>query len=430
MPLLNSPAPTLRRRVIASLSAFALVLIAQFSGFALLMAYVVEDGYLAAALQLEAERQQQAWQAQQSWLQPLDPKTRLVRSPAEFPGDLRSASEQRPQGREFPGQAGRHYHLRALRGECGEVWLVAEVGDRLLVRQMRGTVLIWLIAGAILMLGCALTLGYWIAGRISAPLAQLAGAVAGANPQYASTLSGGPQDGRLAEVDALNRAFDELLQRVHQALNRERAFSQDASHELRTPLAVIISSAEQARLSLTDRHQAAALERVLTSARQLQQSLQVLLALNREAESTGSECALLPVLERVIVEQSTWHDDPALQLEIDVPDGARIALAEDVLHLLLANLIGNAMAHAQAERSGRRPVHVWIKPDRSHLLISNLSAHSLGPSDLQPFVKGNDSAGLGLGLNIVQRLADKHQLQLQFNSRDGWVDVSLGPCRI
>ena len=56
MPLLNSPAPTLRRRLIVSLSAFALVLIALFSGFALLMAYVVEDGYLAAALQLEAGR--------------------------------------------------------------------------------------------------------------------------------------------------------------------------------------------------------------------------------------------------------------------------------------------------------------------------------------------------------------------------------------
>ena len=39
-----APAPTLRRRLIASLSAFALVLIALFSGFALLMAYIAWQG--------------------------------------------------------------------------------------------------------------------------------------------------------------------------------------------------------------------------------------------------------------------------------------------------------------------------------------------------------------------------------------------------
>ena len=55
-----------------------------------------------------------------------------------------------------------------------------------------------------------------------------------------------PNPGTDSELDALVRAFNGLLDRLHEALERQRQFTGDASHQLRTPLAVVLGQIEVA----------------------------------------------------------------------------------------------------------------------------------------------------------------------------------------
>jgi signal transduction histidine kinase len=108
-------------------------------------------------------------------------------------------------------------------------------------------------------------------------------------------------------------------------------------------------------------------------------------------------------------------------LEIAVSPALRIDLAPGVLHILLSNLVGNAFSHCE-------PGPVSLAADVEGLQMQNRSqALPAGLSERlgQPFQKGAASAGLGLGLAIVHRLAEHQGLQLSIAQADGNTRVQL-----
>ena len=99
--------------------------------------------------------------------------------------------------------------------------------------------------------------------------------------------------------------------------------------------------------------------------------------------------AVLPLLERVVLEQMTRLQGKEIQLELDVSPALRVAMPPGVLHILLSNLVGNAFAHGE---SGP----VQLQADLHGLTLQNRSP--AGPHDLglrwgEPFQKGEASAG-------------------------------------
>lgn len=408
---------------------FALAAGAVYSMTVLLFAYAVEDRYLAAALADEAARQQQHWQATWTWPPPLQADTRRFADPAAFPADLQASFAAEPWRREFAGEQGRHYHLQPFEVAGQRQWLVAEVSERLVFRRMRGTVVAWLGWTLLAALAVAGALGWWIASRSTAPLRELARQVAGMHPAClpASGLEFGKR--RISEVEVLASGLDRLLERIAAFIDREQRFTHDASHELRTPLAVIRSAAEslqqQAALDQGGRE---AVQHIVRSTRQLQQTLDTLLDLAREAgRPEPGRSRLLPVLERVIVEQGSWHEDSDLELSVAVPAEACVDLPEPALQLLLVNLLGNALAHAGPGPDGRR--RVWIdvagEPSAQRLQIRNTALAPLSETDRDAFRKRPGSSGLGLGLAIVARLAERYAIELRSDPVPGQVQLSL-----
>lgn len=423
------PMRSLQRRLMAGFALFALCLVTLYSLYALVFAYTVEDRFLADSLAHEAQRQQARMAATGETLRPEDPNTRLIFDAANFPGDLRPEFEREPHRREFAGSDGRHYHLHSVVLGERTGWLVAEVSDRLVFRQMRSQVVAILGGSALSALALALLIGAWIARRTTRPLSRLADAVAALDPDQPAQPATLHRPGApvRTEVDVLARGIDGLVQRVRTFVSREQAFTRDVSHELRTPLAVIRNLSEQLAASdnLSDRERGQ-LESIRQSADTLQQTVATLLSLAREAHRAEpmARTAVLPVLERVIVEQAALRTDPALTLRVEVPATIEVRLAESVLHILLSNLIGNALAHAEAiEPGGARPVDIEVIEQR--LCIRNRAEAAPGERDFAEFHKREGSAGHGLGLAIVRRLCDRFGVDLRVEHRAGMAIISI-----
>jgi signal transduction histidine kinase len=415
----------LHRRWMAAVGVFALGTALLFSLFAMLFVYAVEDRFLDRQLAQEAERQRTHWRLHGRYAPVPDAHWLIATEPGALPAEVAATLAADPGRNEVAGTEGRHYHLRSLQGEAGPPWLVAELGNQLIVRPIRGELFAWLAALGLATLALALALGGWLARRVTAPLEQLARRVAQAEPSQRPepVAQGLPDD----EVGAVARAFDALQARTHAFVAREQAFTRDASHELRTPLAVLRLQIERlqadpgtppaTRQALAGMHAATLL---------MEQTVQTLLLLAREAAAQGPgrpaaavpSVPLLPLAEQWVVAHAGWLDQQRLSLALDLSRHDALPLPEPVLRLALASLLGNAFVH------GTPGGVVRVALRQGALLVSNPSPAP--PADAtEPGRKGDESRGLGLGLAILQRLLQAHGARLELAHADGITGVSV-----
>jgi signal transduction histidine kinase len=410
----------LQRRLMLAFGSFALFVALLFAGHAALFMYALEDQFFEVQLQEEAKLQAAHFAATGRWTEPFRSHVQRHDDPSTFPDDLRDEALQHPRRREFAGSAGRHYHLHRIELPGGEVsWLVTEASEHLMLRPMRGTfvqVLAWL---GVFVVGAALLTGAMLARRTTAPLVRLAELVSTMQPGQLPQSLPGPFSND--EVGVLARGLEGLIQRVSDFIAREQEFTRDASHELRTPLAVIRSAGEQ--LAATPGLDGAAhahLTHIRHSAAQLEQTVATLLSLAREGLDPGvaTSVRVLPLLERVIVEQAPLLAGRQVELDLQVPAGAQFPLPAPILHILLSNLVGNAFAHTDGDV-------VRVVLDDTALRITNRCLAEHAPRVDQTFARREGSAGFGLGLGIVRRLCERHGIALVFETHDDEVTAVL-----
>jgi len=418
-----SAARRMHKRMMLVFTGFTLAVAALFALYAIGFMYVIEDRFFDDQLAEEAEFQRRQHAITGRWSEPRGVHVQLHPAPETFPDDLRLPYGASPSGTEFSGEDGRHYHVLRFEVPGGEAaWLVTETSAQLVVRPIRERVL-WLFGGsAAAVVALALLLAYWLARRTAAPLERLATLVESMRPgDLPDSLPGRfPDD----EVGVLARGLESLMQRVRAFVAREQDFTRDASHELRTPLTVIRSAGEHLAKEpgLGDdarRH----LEHILQSAAHLEQTVTTLLTLAREdtAAKPREPARVLPVVERVVVEQSGLIEHKPVTVDIKVPPKATLPAPAPVLHILLSNLVGNAFAHSEAG-------DVRIDMDEQRLRITN-RGHAIEPalrkSIHEPFSRREGSAGFGLGLAIVHRLCSQHGLLLEFDSDEEVTVVTI-----
>lgn len=407
------------------LAGYAVLVGTLFGGLAMLFVYAVEDQFFVTTLHAEAERQRQHRSTHGNWTAPAQPFISLYAQGQGLPADLARQRVAHPGDVEFAGDAGRHYHL--LRLDADGSLLVAEVSQQLVVRPLRQTLLAWLLAGGFAAVALALLLAAMLARRTSAPLARLAQAVAGSRPEAlpGSLAQGLARD----EVGELARHLDALHQRTRDFIAREQAFTADASHELRTPLTVLGIAIERLRQQAPSAQQTA-LASMQAALWQLQQTVELLLALAREApadvstEAPAEEQPLLPVLEQTLLAHAPLLEQQGVQIELEVPPRTTRCWPPALTQLLVANLLANALAHARAPQ-------IRIEADAHRLSLCNVSDApptallAEGAAGRQPGLKGPSSSGQGLGLSIVRRLAERHGLSLTLSHEHGQTCATL-----
>jgi two-component system sensor histidine kinase VanS len=255
--------------------------------------------------------------------------------------------------------------------------------------------------------------GWFLAGRMLAPLARITHATrlaAGGSLAHRIRL-----DGRKDEFRELADAFDGMLERLEAHVAEQQRFAANASHELRTPLAISKALLDVARTDPD--HDAGALvgrlHAVNSRAIDLTEALLLLSHASRRSfarehvdlslvaeEATET---LLPLAERHGVTVET-HGDVA-------PTTGSPAL----LLQLATNLVQNAIVHNLPEQ-GFVQVRTRVRPDAVVLTVENTGERlmpRLVPRLTEPFQRGTErvragQAGVGLGLALVKTIAEAH----------------------
>ena len=397
---------SLRRRIVAAFTVFALATALCFSAFSVIFVYTVEDSFFENMLRQETDHQLRAGGA---FVKPLRDFVSIHREASTFPPDLARQFKD-GGGREFFGDAGRHYHVVAP----GAVpyYIVAEVSRELVVRPRLPFIASVLGALALAMVALTAGFGYWFARRATAPLDRLAHLVAHAAPGLLPR--GFAIEFPDNEIGALAKGLEQAMDRIAEFIEREQHFTRDASHELRTPLSVVSGAARLLSSQPLAPQQAAQVQRIAAAADAMAQSVETLLALAREdlGQSPGAEnVMLLPLVESIVVQHAHLLDGKAVEVivEVDAKDCAVCRRA--ALSILLSNLVSNAFAHTMAGQ-------VRIGFGQACIVVAD-SGPGIEPRLHRAGAKGEGSTGFGLGLSIAHRLAARSGIGLEIGSDAG-----------
>jgi len=270
----------------------------------------------------------------------------------------------------------------------------------------------------------SVALGWFIAGRALRPVRTITTA---ARQISAASLSerlalGGPRD----ELTELADTFDGLLARLEAAFNAQRLFIANAAHELRTPLARqrVISQVALADPGASIESLRAAHERVLASGAEQHQLINALLILARGQAGLDKHepFDLADLAGEILSHRQPEAQRQNLTLHLELSPAPATGSPRLAGHLA-ANLIDNALRHNLP--GGQVEVITAARDSRAVLTVANtgpvIPAAAIDRL-LQPFQRlaadrTSRSDGLGLGLSIVQAIADAHHATISVRPR-------------
>ncbi len=258
----------------------------------------------------------------------------------------------------------------------------------------------------------SLWLGWVIAGRALRPLRTITDT---ARDISASSLHRrldleGPDD----ELKQLGNTVDGLLGRLETSFEAQRQFVANASHELRTPLTLERTLLE---LALSDpnasidsyRHTC---EQLLAVGEQQERLIEALLTLSRSQRGLESQQPVDLAAISAAAVAAADHDGLVLDTTLHP---AHTTGNPRLVERLVANLLSNAIHHNVA--GGNISLTTETRDGRAVLTVAN-TGPKIPASELerifQPFqrlgpARTNNGHGLGLGLSIVQAIADAHE---------------------
>jgi heavy metal sensor kinase len=290
------------------------------------------------------------------------------------------------------------------------------------LRSLAGT-LAGLSAAVLLV---ALVASRWVCRRALAPVARMAStARAMGAVDLARRLPVSPAADELGD---LGRAFNDLLDRLAAAFERERRFTAEASHQLRTPLAGLIGQVEVAlRRDRSADEYRRTLETVLTQAGRLRRVAEALLFLARSEAEAG-----LPGRERIDLSAwvperlRAWASHPrATDIVVEPPGGPVWAVVHpDLFGELLDALLDNALKYSRHWMA----VRVRVGSDGGPWLEVEDCGCGVEAADLphlfRPFFRSHAARklgvpGAGLGLAVAARIAAAHGGSLTADSEPG-----------
>ncbi len=314
---------------------------------------------------------------------------------------------------------GRSGRAAVLRAEIGGQRYAVMVGlfrdgiDGHLTQLAWVLALVW-IAGLV----TTVALGYWLASRALAPVVGISRRAARiARGDFAARLD---PPVRLDEVGEMTRSLNEVLDRLHGALEEQRRFASDASHELRTPLTAMAGEIDvtllRPRTADEYRDTLRVVRERLSSVTVLCEDLMLLVHAQEGAPGLElREVPLLPQVQRSATRLASAAAARDIRIEAcNMPD--LVAYADP---RLLSRVLDNVLANA-----------VFYNRDAGRIQISGAADHGKGTGAVDTVVITVSDTGSGIPPAEFERVFDRfYRLDQSRAQATGGSGLGLAICR-
>lgn len=306
-----------------------------------------------------------------------------------------------------------------------------QVGERRAVREdIAGQIAEHLLRPVLFALP-VLALLLWLAIRGGlAPLGRLARDVGRRAPDNLALLDAADAP---REVSPLIEQLNRLFERVTESLENERRFTADAAHELRTPIAAVKAQAQVARAACDTAERERAIDQAIRGcdrAAHLVDQLLMLARLDAPERLAKRPTDLRSIAREAVAELAPAAHQAGIRLALctaatsAAEDGApaEVVAVPELLHVLLRNLIDNAVRYSPPGTMVR--VTAGYEHGRACLAVSD-EGPGIADSERHLATKrfyrglGTGKSGAGLGLSIVQRIAELHGAELRLERGEG-----------
>lgn len=254
--------------------------------------------------------------------------------------------------------------------------------------------------------------GWWLSRNIMQPVRALSSAVREASlaPVYRPLSVTVTND----EVGELAHICDTALRRLHDALEREKAFTGDVSHELRTPLTVIETSVELLSLTPLTAQQQQQVDRIARSANDMRELVQLFLSFARLSQRHGAAepDTVQGILQTAIETWMPFANEKGLDL-VYVREAPCLGTYSPVMLGTIANnLLKNAVSYTtQGTITVKETAQGFIVTDTGPGLKSDEVQRIFGHG-IRGSAGADDRLGTGLGLSIVSRICHRMDWQI------------------
>jgi signal transduction histidine kinase len=238
-----------------------------------------------------------------------------------------------------------------------------------------------------------------------------------------------------SEMAELSRGRNTVQARLRQIAATREDLLATVSHEFRTPLTAIQGSAQTLRkhwARLPESRIEQMLDAIVANTERLGRLLENMLT---AAEARQPDRRAVTDVQVVAVEVAelveTAHANSASTVVVAIEGGLEARVESSALHQILANLLDNAIVHAQP--GSQAIVSAAIDGDDVVLTVANeaegVDAEML--ADLfEPFTQLDSSStrtheGAGVGLYVVRRLVEVSSGSLSVRSQPGWVSIEV-----
>ena len=230
------------------------------------------------------------------------------------------------------------------------------------------------------------------------------------------------------ELFVLSQNINNLLDRVENAIEREKQFTSDASHELRTPLAVMKGTMEV--LIRKPRNQHEYEEKInfcISEVDRLNHMVDQLLLLARFENQKQNIKNETIFLNAIILDNFTRFSEKIESKKVKVftsfSDDFYIQSDNYLVSIIISNLLSNAIKYSNSNGE----IRIELSQNDDHITFSiSDNGIGIGSEDVDKifnsFYRSDVSnhaeiKGTGLGLSIVKRLCDLLNLEITVDSK-------------
>lgn len=237
-----------------------------------------------------------------------------------------------------------------------------------------------------------------------------------------------PVNTSTTDFKLLDQSLISLMEKIHEAFDKEREFTSNASHELLTPISILQHNIENLMVdeSLDESQQEKLLPmmKTLNRLKRIVHSLLYISRIENDQFTRNDVVNLYELLGEVSDELASRMEMKGLEFNLSVsPSVMLTSVNRDLLFQLFYNLINNAIKYNKEKGS------ITIQEEQAAAGAYTLTIMDTGvgiaPTEISTmfnrFKKSSksNSESVGLGLSIVKSIAVYHDFQLSVASKPG-----------